>query len=72
MRRSREDAGNLRPVHVVSAWSSENSLALGQLRVDEKTNEIKAVPELLEVLCLKGCIVTIDAMGTQKEKPPEK
>jgi len=67
MRRSREDAGNLRPVHVVSAWSSENSLALGQLRVDEKTNEIKAIPELLEFLCLKGCIVTIDAMGTQKE-----
>lgn len=67
MRRSREDAGDLRPVHVVSAWSSKNSLALGQLRVDEKTNEIKAIPELLELLCLKGCIVTIDAMGTQKE-----
>lgn len=66
MRRSREEAGELRPVHVVSAWSSENGLALGQLRVDEKTNEIKAIPELLELLCLKGCIVTIDAMGTQK------
>lgn len=61
------EAGDLRPVHVVSAWSSENSLVLGQLRVDEKTNEIKAIPELLELLCLKGCIVTIDAMGTQKE-----
>lgn len=67
VRRSREDAGGLRPVHVVSAWSSENGLALGQLRVDEKTNEIKAIPELLELLCLKGCIVTIDAMGTQKD-----
>lgn len=67
MRGSREDAGGLRPVHVVSAWSSENGLSLGQLRVDEKTNEIKAIPELLELLCLKGCIVTIDAMETQKE-----
>lgn len=66
MRRSRKEAGDLRPIHVVSAWSSENGLALGQLRVDEKTNEIKAIPELLELLCLKGCIVTIDAMGTQK------
>lgn len=54
-------------MHVVSAWSWENNLVLGQLRVDEKTNEIKAIPELLEWLCLKGCIVTIDAMGTQKE-----
>mgnify|MGYP002511452384 CR=1 FL=1 len=54
-------------VHVVSAWACEVSLVLGQLRVDEKTNEIKAIPELLELLCLKGCVVTIDAMGTQKE-----
>ena len=44
----------------------ESSLVPGQLRVDEKTNEITAIPELLELLCLKGCIVTIDAMGTQK------
>ena len=40
---------------------------LGQLKVDEKTNEIKAIPELLDILCLKGCVVTIDAMGTQKK-----
>ena len=52
---------------MVSAWACKASLVLGQLRVDEKTNEIKAIPELLETLCLKGCIVTIDAMGTQKE-----
>lgn len=52
--------------HVVSAWASEASLVLGQMRVGEKTNEIKAIPELLEMLCQKGCVVTIDAMGTQK------
>lgn len=67
MCRSREEASDLRPIHVISAWSSENSLVLGQLCVDEKTNEIKAIPEQLELLCLKGCIVTIDAMGLQKE-----
>lgn len=67
VRRSKDDVKGSRPVHVVSAWASEASLVLGQLRVDEKTNEIKAIPELLEVLCLKGCVVTIDAMGTQKE-----
>ena len=67
IRRSRDEAGGKRPVHVVSAWACEASLVLGQLRVDEKTNEIKAIPELLELLCLKGCVVTIDAMGTQKE-----
>lgn len=67
IRRSRDETGGKRPVHVVSAWACEASLVLGQLRVDEKTNEIKAIPELLELLCLKGCVVTIDAMGTQKE-----
>lgn len=67
IRRSREETGKQRPVHVVSAWAEETSLVLGQLRVDEKTNEIKAIPELLEMLCLEGCTVTIDAMGTQKE-----
>ena len=67
VRRSRDEAKEKRPIHVVSAWASEASLVLGQLRVDEKTNEIKAIPELLDILCLKGCVVTIDAMGTQKE-----
>lgn len=66
-RRSREDAGNIKPIHVVSAWAAESSLVLGQLCVDEKTNEIKTIPELLDILCLEGCIVTIDAMGTQKD-----
>lgn len=67
LRRSREEAGGQRPIHVVSAWACENALVLGQLRVDEETNEIKAIPELLDILCIKGCIVTIDAMGTQRD-----
>jgi predicted transposase YbfD/YdcC len=54
-------------VHIVSAWASRNRLTLGQVKVDEKSNEITAIPELLQLLYLKGCVVTIDAMGTQKE-----
>lgn len=50
---------------MVSAWSNENQLVLGQQKVDEKTNEIKAIPALLDVLMLAGCIVTIDAIGCQ-------
>src|SRR5215217_1189551 len=55
------------PRYVVSAWAQSNQLVLGQLKVEEKSNEIKAVPELLRVLELAGCIVTIDAMGCQKK-----
>ncbi len=51
---------------MVSAWASENSLVLGQTRVDQKSNEITAIPELLKLLDLPGCIVTIAAMGCQK------
>ena len=54
-------------VHMVSAWATENHIVLGQLKVDEKSNEITAIPKLLELLVIKGCIVTIDAMGCQKE-----
>jgi predicted transposase YbfD/YdcC len=53
--------------YVVSAWAESNSLVLGQLKVADKSNEITAVPELLRVLELSGCIVTIDAMGCQKK-----
>jgi predicted transposase YbfD/YdcC len=60
------DAGATLP-YIVSAWASENGLALGQVRVDDKSNEITAIPELLRALALSGCIVTIDAMGCQKE-----
>ena len=52
--------------HIVTAWASQNGLALGQCKVDDKSNEITAIPELLHMLELKGCIVTIDAMGCQK------
>jgi predicted transposase YbfD/YdcC len=51
--------------HIVSAYATELGLTLGQMKVDEKSNEITAIPELLDMLVLKGCIVTMDAMGTQ-------
>jgi len=54
-------------LHVVSAWSSEHRLMLGQMKVDDKSNEIKAIPALLELLDISGCIITIDAMGTQTD-----
>lgn len=53
--------------YIVSAWASGNGLALGQVKVDDKSNEITAIPELLQSLALQGCIVTIDAMGCQKD-----
>jgi predicted transposase YbfD/YdcC len=53
--------------YIVSAWAESNGLVLGQLKVADKSNEITALPELLRVLELAGCIVTIDAMGTQKK-----
>lgn len=55
------------PLHVVSAFAAEYGLVLGQLACEEKSNEITAIPKLLELLELNGCIVTIDAMGTQTE-----
>jgi len=54
-------------IQMVSAWASAKRLVLGQRKVDEKSNEITAIPQLLPVLAIEGCIVTIDAMGTQKE-----
>jgi len=56
-----------KPLHVVSAFSHEFGVVLGQLACEEKSNEITAIPKLLEMLEIKGCIVTIDAMGTQTE-----
>jgi len=50
-----------------SAWANKAGLTLGQVKTDEKSNEITAIPQLLEMLEIKGCIVTIDAMGTQKK-----
>lgn len=54
-------------VHLVSAWCNANSMVMGQIKTDEKSNEITAIPQLLELLVLKGAIVTIDAMGCQKD-----
>jgi len=54
-------------IHIVSAWANKNQLCLGQIKVGEKSNEITAIPKLLNILALKGCIVTIDAMGCQKK-----
>ena len=56
-----------RPLHVVSAWATEANLTLSQMAVDKKSNEITAIPKLLELLDLHGALVTIDAMGCQKE-----
>jgi predicted transposase YbfD/YdcC len=60
------DSKSKRAVHIISAWSKANQLSLGQVKVDEKSNEITAIPKLLDVLALKGCLVTIDAMGCQR------
>ncbi len=56
----------LKALHMVSAWSKEHRLVLGQTKVNAKSNEITAIPALLEMLDISGCIITIDAMGTQK------
>jgi predicted transposase YbfD/YdcC len=65
LRGSRKDG--LGALHLVSAWASKNHLSLGQVAVNEKSNEITAIPKLLELLDLKGALVTIDAMGCQKD-----
>jgi predicted transposase YbfD/YdcC len=67
LRRSYQEGGAKAPIHMISAWSSRQRLVLGQAKVAEKSNEITAIPELLKLLTLKGAIVTIDAMGCQKE-----
>jgi len=66
LRRSFDPANNKKALHLVSAWASEANLSLGQVQVNEKSNEITAIPELLKMLELKGAIVTLDAVGCQK------
>jgi predicted transposase YbfD/YdcC len=66
LRGSGNDTKGLKNLHLVSAWSDEAKLSLGQVAVDDKSNEITAIPQLLRMLNLKGALVTIDAMGTQK------
>jgi predicted transposase YbfD/YdcC len=67
LRGSFDKAAGRNPLHLVSAWASEARLTLGQIAVDSKSNEITAIPLLLELLELKGATVTIDAMGCQKD-----
>jgi len=66
VRRSFDSAKGQSAIHLVSAWASTNRLVLGQIKVDAKSNEITAVPELLRALELAGCIVTVDALNCQK------
>ncbi len=63
---SRDRKRNRSPLHMVSAWACHNRLVLGQEATQEKSNEITAIPKLLGLLELKGCLVTIDAMGCQR------
>jgi len=66
LRHSYDTGGDKKAIHMVSAWATEQRLVLGQVKVDKKSNEITAIPALIKVLELSGCIVTIDAMGCQK------
>ena len=67
LRRSFDKASSKAAIHMVSAWASKAGVVLGQVKTDEHSNEITAIPKLLEILSLQGCIVTLDAMGAQKE-----
>ena len=67
LRGSADKSSGLRCLHLVSAWATEAHLSLGQIAVAEKSNEITAIPQLLELLDLHGAFVTIDAMGCQKQ-----
>jgi len=67
LRRSHDQAAGKAAIYMVSAWATQNQLVLGQTKVAEKSNEITAIPDLLQLLDISGCIVTIDAIGTQTE-----
>jgi len=67
MRRSYQKKGAEQPIHVVSAFAARQRMALGQIRVGEKSNEIVAIPALIDLLAIEGAVVTIDAMGCQRD-----
>ena len=67
LRRTFDRGRNLGALHLVSAWATTNGITLGQVAVDAKSNEITAIPQLLQLLDLQECVVTIDAAGCQKE-----
>ena len=66
LRRSHDNSNGKAAIHMVSAWASANNLVLGQIKTNEKSNEITAIPELLKLIEIEGAIITIDAMGCQK------
>ena len=65
--RGAKSKGKKSPIHMVSAWACENNIVLGQVKTNQKSNQITAIPELLNILDLEGNTITIDAMGTQKQ-----
>ncbi len=67
IRASKRIRQGLKALHIVNAWSCANGISLGQMIVDDKTNEITVIPDILKKLCIEGAIITIDAMGCQKE-----
>jgi predicted transposase YbfD/YdcC len=67
LRRSHDRSKDKKAIHMISAWAASNKVVLGQLKTAEKSNEITAIPRLLKLLDITGCIITIDAMGTQKK-----
>jgi predicted transposase YbfD/YdcC len=67
LRRSFDKASSKSAIHMVSAWATTNHISLGQVVVDAKSNEITAIPKLLEIIEVSGCLITIDAMGCQTE-----
>lgn len=67
LRRSFNRGGKRAAIHMVSAWATKNHMVLGQLKTEDKSNEITAIPKLLNILSMEGCLVTIDAMGCQKK-----
>lgn len=67
LRRSHDRSKDKKAIHMISAWAASNKVVLGQLKTTEKSNEITAIPRLLKLLDISGCIITIDAMGTQKK-----
>ncbi|GMQ65372.1 ISAs1 family transposase [Vallitalea maricola] len=67
LRRSHDKEHDKKAIHIINAWIDSNKLILGQLKTEEKSNEITAIPMLLDMLMIKESIITIDAMGTQKD-----
>src|SRR3546814_5751596 len=70
-RRSHDKAGGKAAIHMVSAFAARQRLVLGQVKIDEKSNEITAIPRLLAMMDIEGAVVTIDAMGCQRVRSAE-